>query len=500
MDNWRSNFGHAIVRPKPVVVLGMVLLVMFVIGCDRESTETPAPPDQQQSSGDAVIGDRPVRIVPRTPATRPTKPLPAGTTCVTSECHTRLANAAQIHAPVASVACNACHADDIGGHKFPLKRAGDATCTFCHTVHGTATHQHAALKNGCVSCHQPHDSDVKFLLKADSVEQLCQKCHNVPLKRFTHGPVAKGQCTLCHQPHEAGNAKLLRGQDGARHCFTCHAEVKESIASARVTHKGVLNCNECHSPHSTDEPHLLKASVNQTCLRCHDRIKSVLAGATVGHDAMHTDQGCIACHTPHASDTRQLLRQRMDKVCLTCHDKAIKAKDGRVVMAMKSVLTQSQFLHGAIRAGDCAACHDPHGGREHALLVRKFPASSYANFDVQQYALCFATCHSPQVVLAPRTTSLTNFRDGDLNLHFVHVNRSEKGRSCKTCHAIHGSNLPNHMASEVPFERSEWAMPIGFQKSATGGSCAPGCHQPRTYDRAAPTTVPTSQPTARVSQ
>jgi hypothetical protein len=77
------------------------------------------------------------------------------------------------------------------------------------------------------------------------------------------------------------------------------------------------------------------------------------------------------------------------------------------------------------------------------------------------------------------------------------VNRSEKGRSCASCHSIHGSNLPNHMASEVPFERSGWAMPIGFEKLSDGGSCAPGCHAPRSYSRTRPSTAPTIEPTTR---
>jgi hypothetical protein len=97
------------------------------------------------------------------------------------------------------------------------------------------------------------------------------------------------------------------------------------------------------------------------------------------------------------------------------------------------------------------------------------------------------------MVLEEKTASLTNFRDGDRNLHFVHVNRDDKGRSCKTCHAIHGSNLPNHMASEVPFEGSNWSMPIEFEKTTGGGKCAPGCHVPKTYTRGGPATVPVTR-------
>lgn len=81
---------------------------------------------------------------------------------------------------------------------------------------------------------------------------------------------------------------------------------------------------------------------------------------------------------------------------------------------------------------------------------------------------------------------LTNFRDGDLNLHYLHVNRDKKGRSCRTCHEIHGSDLPAHVATSVPFEGSGWPLPIGFKKTPSGGSCAPGCHKPYGYDRVEP--------------
>jgi hypothetical protein len=101
---------------------------------------------------------------------------------------------------------------------------------------------------------------------------------------------------------------------------------------------------------------------------------------------------------------------------------------------------------------------------------------------VGNFALCFG-CHAKETVLVPRTRELTNFRDGEINLHYVHVNRQDKGRTCKTCHEIHGSNLPKHMATEVPFEGSAWPMPIRFEQTATGGRCAPGCHKPASYDR-----------------
>jgi predicted CXXCH cytochrome family protein len=152
------------------------------------------------------------------------------------------------------------------------------------------------------------------------------------------------------------------------------------------------------------------------------------------------------------------------------------------------------FLHGPVRSGNCTACHDAHGSGHAALLRRDFPKAFYASFDLENYALCF-DCHDKALVLTEKTTALTEFRDGARNLHYLHVNRAEKGRTCTACHDIHGSDQPKHMAAAVPFEGSPWALPIQFEKTAGGGRCAPGCHAPKSYQRDQPG-VPATAPAA----
>jgi hypothetical protein len=82
-----------------------------------------------------------------------------------------------------------------------------------------------------------------------------------------------------------------------------------------------------------------------------------------------------------------------------------------------------------------------------------------------------------------KTATLTSFRNGDRNLHYLHVNRKDKGRTCSTCHEMHGSNLPGQMAESVPF--GQWTLPINYVKQSNGGSCGPGCHVHQSYDRGA---------------
>jgi predicted CXXCH cytochrome family protein len=484
---------------RALLLLLSLAAAVVLVGCDRGKSDpatqpaqtSGASPEHYLTTGPAAPQKPRIRVPP---ATKPAITLAANATCMTAECHASFADAPQVHGPISKGACNACHEDDVGGHKFPLRRKGNDTCTFCHTVLGSASHVHKAVLTGCTSCHQPHASNAKFLLKADTIERTCAACHDVPLKKHAHEPFAKGECTLCHLPHEADNVTLLRGGEGSKHCFTCHEGMKQTLEAASHVHQPAKqDCGLCHNPHATDFDHQLTKPIDQTCYTCHQKIKDHVASSSVAHGAMVSEKSCGNCHDAHASNNASLLRHRTDEVCLTCHDKPVSTAEGRTIAGMKVALTQSKFLHGPNRAGNCSACHDPHGATNANLLERAFPDSFYARFDVKKYDLCFS-CHDKQLVLTAKTTGLTNFRDGETNLHFVHVNREDKGRSCRTCHDVHGSDLPKHMASEVPFEGSSWSMPIQYEQTSDGGRCAPGCHTPREYHRLA-TTLPTTAAT-----
>jgi predicted CXXCH cytochrome family protein len=62
------------------------------------------------------------------------------------------------------------------------------------------------------------------------------------------------------------------------------------------------------------------------------------------------------------------------------------------------------------------------------------------------------------------------------------VNKAVKGRTCRACHETHASNFPKHIREAVPF--GSWDLPVNFEKTESGGSCAPGCHKEKKYDRA----------------
>ena len=187
----------------------------------------------------------------------------------------------------------------------------------------------------------------------------------------------------------------------------------------------------------------------------------------------------MRCHKPHGGDLDKLLKDRLVDVCMTCHKQEIKRPEGRAVPDVADVLDPKKTKHGPIKDGSCAGCHNVHGSDAAQLLARPYPERFYAPFKADSYDLCFG-CHDRQLVLAKETEESTGFRDGDVNLHYVHVNR-KKGRTCRACHSTHTSDSPAHIRDSVPF--GKWKIPLNYKPTKSGGSCTPGCHQELGYER-----------------
>ncbi|MFQ5654356.1 MAG: cytochrome c3 family protein [Planctomycetota bacterium] len=410
-----------------------------------------------------------------------------GKSCVTSSCHADQKEVENAHDPVASGSCDVCHVSEEGKHRFHLAREDAALCSFCHeayadselleTVHGPVA------VGECTACHDPHRSDHGSLLLESPGADLCYSCHDrdeVQPKGTLHGPIEEGECLLCHDPHSSDQAKLLL-QPGRKLCYECHVEFEEGLEARENWHAPAAeSCSHCHDPHSSDLPLLLGATVPDLCWRCHEDLKEDFNRATNIHKAVEIEDKCLNCHDPHASDHGAILKTGMVETCLGCHDKKIEVEGGRPLRNMKELLGRSTVLHGPIAEGDCASCHRPHAASTYRSLVDVFPADFYAPFKLEQYGLCFQ-CHDDALVLAEMDGEATGFRDGEQNLHYAHVNRERKGRTCRACHAIHGSSKEFLIRDRVPF--GGWMIPIHFKKLDGGGSCTPGCHERKEYRR-----------------
>jgi predicted CXXCH cytochrome family protein len=418
------------------------------------------------------------------------KPTSSQKTCVTQECHADYTKKPYVHGPTGLGDCAACHDEvDAKAHTFKLAREGRDLCEYCHLDQTAKKHVHEPLKTGqCTDCHDPHSSESKAMIREKTVADLCAKCHPTGKDvKFAHGPVAVGECTVCHATHSADRPKLLLDEP-VNLCFSCHVVTKDELSQFEFVHEPVKNdCIGCHDPHGGDRAKMLKADAPDLCYACHEDIKKVAETSTHKHTAVTEKDGCLHCHTPHASTVQYILKDTPMALCESCHDKPVTTEDGKLIASFTAQVKGKKFLHGPVAQKNCAGCHSVHGSDYFRLLIKEYPQAFYAPFSVDKYALCFS-CHPDSLVLTERTSELTDFRNGDRNLHYVHVNKPRQGRTCRACHATHASDLPKHIRESVPY--GVWNLPIQYRKTDTGGGCQPGCHQPFEYDRQLPVAYP----------
>jgi predicted CXXCH cytochrome family protein len=412
--------------------------------------------------------------------------------CITAACHAAIGGLKNLHQPVKDD-CTSCHQQKVkehpvkGGKSFEPTAKGAALCSQCHEAMGKKKVVHPPVKDGdCLACHNPHGGSGQSLLNiSDDQSELCLGCHDAaPFKqKVMHGPAAVGACTKCHDPHESGEKALLKGATRDI-CLKCHTDFAKALKEAAIIHPPVRDesCTSCHSPHGTSVGSLLKKKMPDICIECHAGIGKKLAGIKVPHKPLQQEGGCGNCHSTHFSKARGLLAGDEKTVCLGCHDKE---KLGTTPLRnMKKELEGKKFLHGPIREGKCSGCHDPHGSDNFRMLTGSYPDSLYSPYREGSYDLCLG-CHEKNLLRFADTTIYTNFRNGNRNLHFVHVADKRKGRSCRICHEPHASD-GEKLISKEGYQFGDWKIPLRFKLTPTGGSCAPGCHRILKYDRENP--------------
>jgi predicted CXXCH cytochrome family protein len=305
----------------------------------------------------------------------------------------------------------------------------------CHADKAKKQYVHTIAANGgnCIICHRAPDlSRHQFKIWLEGGE-LCAQCHGVKAdKKFKHEPVAVGLCTFCHDPHQSDNPRQLKFPPDSRLCFNCHEKNK---FEGKVVHGPV------------------------------------------------TEGQCLDCHDPHTSDHDFQLKAALPDLCFGCHDKNLKDPKGKGLPAPKRTFDDKELSqHLPFAIGQCIICHLPHTGPNYRLLRGAYPESFYTKYSEDKY-ICL-TCHNKKAFNEPRTLTETAFRNGNLNLHYRHVNR-DKGRTCRACHHHHGAKNPKLIREAVPFG-SRIISIKDFELTETGGQCGPTCHPKVRYDRYEP--------------
>lgn len=322
---------------------------------------------------------------------------------------------------------------------------------------------HSPVEETCLNCHIPHSGKFQKLLKA---ENICIDCHGSMIEgKVVHSPVESKECLSCHTPHTSTETKLKK-EPLPKLCFSCH---DDKMFGKNYVHKPAkAECNLCHAPHSENNEKLLYGKNEKLCERCHKEIVTNAKTANNPHPPVKDGQ-CKACHDPHSSDAAKVLLDVPVILCNNCHSlgDAKKAKS----------------IHSPVEDGSCAACHDVHGGASKKFLKKSFLETNYVSYRPQLFELCFE-CHSSDIAKYEKTLTATEFRSGDRNLHYVHVNK-EKGRNCRFCHDPHLSSQEK-LIKQAFKGFGIWNIPIQYEKTFTGGGCVVGCHKPYYYDRLKP--------------
>ncbi len=206
-------------------------------------------------------------------------------------------------------------------------------CLRCHSDTMTRIHwrdtQHARAGVSCISCHQIHqdghpmtfDGDGKEpkgpvfasaaeptdLLKADQAT-LCGSCHQPEINQFRrnfHHPVPEGRmvCSDCHNVHPRLSTSVLEDdaipQSATQSvslgspdvtCVRCHGDVAGPFVYEHDPVGGLTGrgCLQCHNPHGSQNPALLRVSSRALCAQCHsDKLINHFPGQTCWQSGCH---------------------------------------------------------------------------------------------------------------------------------------------------------------------------------------------------------------------
>lgn len=258
---------------------------------------------------------------------------------------------------------------------------GERTCIACHqlesehfthTLHALGLHAAAQADPSvpvCESCHGPgslhaRNPTGKGLIigytraSATPVAQqteVCLGCHTGGAREHWAGSVHQRNalsCSDCHNPmaNFSGQGLLARRSINDT-CAQCHQDVRQQFG--RRSHmplaEGQMSCADCHNPHGTLTPPLLKtASVNETCYGCHAEKRGPFL-----FEHAPVRESCLNCHTPHGSNQHALLVAPVPLLCQQCHSQLGHPNDLQTPASLASGAHPDERLIG--RA--CLTCH-----------------------------------------------------------------------------------------------------------------------------------------------
>jgi predicted CXXCH cytochrome family protein len=187
---------------------------------------------------------------------------------------------------------------------------------FSHRFHNSK------LEENCHACHEGLPGASSGLtMTAD-----CAVCHKAKFSAtYLHGPVEMKECGTCHSWSAEKNSVIVE-KGVPEVCYACHEEKKDQVENSASPHPVAGDCLGCHSPHGTEQPHLLKTDIFRLCTGCHQEygINHPVGRHPVRFARLKDSSeeiSCATCHNPHGSPNEAMLTMpggRMES-CSQCH-------------------------------------------------------------------------------------------------------------------------------------------------------------------------------------
>lgn len=293
----------------------------------------------------------------------------------------------------ASVACDACHANNL-----TIKDPPYATCAACHSDPHAGEGRIGGNPQDCAACHRVEGflpstfsvakhREASYALEGKHASVKCAACHTpvpVTLKngkaaRVGRIRMASSRCSDCHSDAHAGQLSTRPNAGACESCHTVsgftpstftvaqHALLKLPLAGRHET----VRCSACHG-------------ATRPGLPAHTRAKS-LGSANV---AITIDAACTSCHVDAHAGTFE--ENSSTSGCSVCHSTTAFHPS---IIDITRHNTFTFKLAGAHRAVPCAQCHSAMNSTVHASSTLLLNARSVPKLPFGEQRTTCAACH-----------------------------------------------------------------------------------------------------------